>query len=101
MTAAFRGLPNPFYVLLVLVSTGFVVTCLGYLISAMILQQAPAGQETARGTMVLADWLDRHGPTVLGVEFIMMSLLGVVAMVADPLFRPAPGRSGSGPGTPA
>lgn len=95
MLSSLRGLPNPFYVLLVLVSTGFVVTCLGYLVAPMMLQQVPAGQEKGPGTLILADWLDRHGPAALGIEFGLMLASGVLAVVVDPFFRPEPGHSGS------
>ncbi len=96
MLSSLRGLPNPFYVLLVLVSTGFVVTCLGYLVAPLLLQQAPAGQGKGPGTLILADWLDRRGPVALGVEFGLMLVSGVLAVVLDPLFRPSgTGRSGT------
>ena len=51
--------PNPFYVVLLISSTLFVVTALAWLVVPSILDQAAAPQ--AKGGMVgLARWIDRN-----------------------------------------
>lgn len=80
--------PNPFYVLLVLVSTAFAVTSFGYLVSPSILQrtQNEMTGNPAPGSRATALWLDKHGPTLLGVEFIIMLISGILAMSTDHWF---------------
>jgi hypothetical protein len=76
-----RSRPNPFYVLLVLASTLFVVTALMYCISPMDLQRP--------GKHAASEWIDRHGPLALGVEFAVMFCAGVLAMATDRWFTAA------------
>jgi hypothetical protein len=80
---------NPFYVALMVVSTLFVVTALGYLVApyAMGSVQEPRG-ETSRA---FAAWLDRRGPVILGIEFLVMLVTGVLAMATDDWFSVIPG----------
>ena len=75
---------NPFYAALMIVSTLFVVTALGYLVASYVIKpgQAPQG-ETSRA---FAAWLDRHGPLILGIELLVMLVTGVLAMVTDDWF---------------
>ncbi|MGE3820104.1 MAG: hypothetical protein AB7I30_11825 [Isosphaeraceae bacterium] len=84
-----RGTPNPFHALLVLTSTLFVVTCFGYLISPTVLEQA-RDREGAQAlpSFRLAAWLDRAGPIVLGVEFLVMLVAGCLAMATDRWLSP-------------
>ena len=80
---------NPFFLALLVVSTLFVVTALGYLVAPYALGagQAPRG-ETSRAFAV---WLDRRGPVILGIEFLVMLVTGVLAMVTDDWFSAPPG----------
>jgi hypothetical protein len=77
---------NPFFVGLMIVSTLFVVTALAYLVSPYVLEpgRRPRGHE-------LALWLDRQGPLVLGIEFAVMMVAGVLAMLTDDWFTGAAG----------
>ena len=72
--------PNPFYVLVLVASTLFVVTALAYLISPLVQGSGPAGRET------IAGWFDRHAPLALGVEFAVMLISGALAMATDHWF---------------
>ncbi len=85
-----RAFPNPFYVILLLASVSFVLTAMGYLVSPTVQGQAGRGQANGPGpgSLALADWLDRRGPWVLGVEFVAMFASGILAMITEPLFRP-------------
>ena len=72
-------------------STAFVVTALAYLVSPYVAQRAadrPAAGP-GRGSLALADWLDRRSPTVLAIEFAVMLVSGLLAMLTD---RPSDGR---------
>jgi predicted PurR-regulated permease PerM len=94
-----RKLPNPFYILLLIVSTLFVITALGYLVGPMIEQRA---RQQAKGppspaSRALADWLERRGPLALGIEFLVMLGSGILAMSTDHWFSPGPSRKGQGP----
>ncbi|GAC1472675.1 MAG: hypothetical protein NVSMB9_20160 [Isosphaeraceae bacterium] len=83
--------PNPFYVLLLVASSLFVLTVLGYLISALIPQEAvSAGPQT--WSLWLASWLDRRGPLALGIEVALMIATGLLAMVTDRWFPEVPAR---------
>ncbi len=75
-------LANPFFLALLAVSTLFVVTALGYLVVPYVLQKAgnAPGGEASRS---FATWLDRRGPLILGVEFVLMFVTGVAAMATD------------------
>jgi hypothetical protein len=77
-------LDNPFYVALMVVSTLFVLTSLGYLVSPYVLEagRVPQG-ETSRA---FAAWLDRRAPVALGLEFIAMLITGVLAMLTEDWF---------------
>lgn len=86
-----KVLPNPFFVLLLVASTAFVVTALMYYVSPMALQRAEEakGPAPSPGSRALVAWLDRRGPLALGVEFVVMSAAGVIAMATDDWFAPA------------
>jgi hypothetical protein len=79
---------NPFFVVLLGTSVLFLLTIMGYLVSPYILVPDPARPRPGRSSVVLARWFDRHGPMALGVEFVVMLLAGVLAMVTDPWFSP-------------
>src|SRR4051812_7052936 len=87
-----RKAPNPFYVLLLVASTAFVVTALGYLVGPTIHRLSLENPTGGPGptSRALADWLDRRGPTALGVEFLVMLVSGVLAMLADRWSGPRP-----------
>ncbi len=75
---------NPFYIGVMIVSTLFVVTVLAYLMAPNVLGQGPAHQ--GEGSRRLAAWLDRQGPLILGIEFVLMLASGVLAMLTDGWF---------------
>ncbi|MGA8350814.1 MAG: hypothetical protein WBQ29_07200 [Isosphaeraceae bacterium] len=86
---------NPFYVGLMVVSTLFVLTALGYLVAPNVIAPGPVQRgETSRA---FATWLDRHGPVILGIEFVVMLVTGVLAMVTDDWFSGV-AKPGSQPG---
>jgi hypothetical protein len=78
-------LANPFFVALMVVSTLFVVTALGYSVVPYALERV-AHAPPDRASQSLANWLDRQGPTILGVEFSLMLVTGVLAMFTDDWF---------------
>ena|SRR5581483_8094103 len=80
-----RGRPNPFYVLLMLVSTAFVVTALAYYIGPEVVRRAQAEAKPGEAPRVpaLVAWLDRKAPTALAIEFAGMVVLGLLAMAAE------------------
>jgi hypothetical protein len=75
---------NPFYVVLMVVSTLFVVTALGYLVAPYVIQPGHVAQGQA--SRAFAVWLDTHGPLILAVEFVIMLLSGVLAMATEDYF---------------
>ncbi len=83
--------PNPFYVLLMLVSTSFVVTALAYYIGPEVVrqaaEQAKPGEKPRLPALVF--WLDRRAPTWLAVEFVAMLVFGLLAMATDHWFAPS------------
>jgi hypothetical protein len=90
--------PNPFYVILLVSSTMFVMTALGYLISPSVADRPGARP----GSLALAAWLDRHGPGALAVEFIVMLVSALLSMATDRWFpsrAPHP-RAAPDPGSP-
>ena len=67
------------------------VTALAYLVSPYVAQRAanrPAGVQ-GQGSLALAEWFDRRSPTALAIEFAVMLVSGLLAMVTD---RPPEGR---------
>jgi hypothetical protein len=86
-------LANPFYVGLMVTSTLFVVTALGYLVAPYVIQPGQAAQGQASRAFAL--WLDTHGPLILAVEFVIMLVSGVVAMTTEDYFlrRKKPGNN--------
>lgn len=83
-----RKTRNPFYVLLLVASTAFVATALGYLIGPMVQQQAREHPQAGPGpgSLALAAWLERRAPTVLAVEIGLMLAAGLLAMATDRWF---------------
>lgn len=98
MSQRIRKRANPFFVLLTLVSTAFVVTALGYLIAPLVQQQAREhpGAGPGAGSIALAAWLERRASLALGIEIALMLVSGLLAMVTDPWFSPKRGGSGTG-----
>jgi hypothetical protein len=83
---------NPFFLALMVASTLFVVTALGYLVAPYATGTRPSAP--GQGSRAVAGWLDRRGPLVLGVEFVIMLVTGVLAMATEDWFM------GGGSGTP-
>ena len=83
-----RLFPNPFYLLVIVVSTLFVITALGYLVAPTVIEQAAKEARPAG----FAGWLDRHGPTALGGEFAVMLAAALLAMATDRWFPERPPR---------
>ena len=79
---------NPFFVVLMAASVVFVLTVLAYLISPGVLDAGPGKPPPSPRSLAMAVWVDRNAPWVLAVEFAIMLLTGVLAMVADPWFSP-------------
>jgi hypothetical protein len=79
---------NPFFNVMMLASVLFVLTILGYLASPYVLERADAKATQAPSSIAVAEWLDRNAPMSLAVEFVVMLVTGVVAMVTDPWFTP-------------
>lgn len=77
---------NPFFVILLATSVLFVLTAFGYLVSPYILVPDPARPRPGPNSVALADWFDRRGPLTLGVEFVVMLVAGILAMLTDPWF---------------
>jgi hypothetical protein len=88
-----RKSPNPFYVVLLLASTTFVITALAYLIGPYEARRNVANPHGAL-SRALADWFDRHGPAALAVEFFVMLVTGVLAMATDHWFSKKPRGTG-------
>jgi len=81
-------LRNPFFAILLAVSTLFVLTVLGYLVSPYVLAPPRALPPREGGSLALAAWLDRNGPQALGIEFLLMSVAGIFAMATEDWFSP-------------
>ncbi len=81
---------NPFYVLLMAVSTLFVITSLGYLVGPYVAQQAidHPGAGPSQGSRNLAAWFERKGVIALAMEFVAMLVLGGLAMATDRFYAP-------------
>jgi hypothetical protein len=79
---------NPFFVILLGTSTLFVITVLAYLVSPYVLAPNQARPPQTQGSAALAAWLDRKGPQVLGIEFLVMLIAGILAMATDSWFAP-------------
>jgi hypothetical protein len=79
---------NPFFVIMMGASVVFVMTVLGYLLSAYMLGPNPLLPARGRGSIAMAEWFDRNAPLALAVEFGVMLVTGVVAMATDPWFSP-------------
>ena len=56
---------------LLVASTLFVLTALGYLVSPYVLEPGRRPGPGRGRSIALADWLDRNGPLALGVEFVV------------------------------
>ena len=91
---------NPFFVVLMVTSVVFVLTVLAYLVSPAVLAPAnaqPLGDSDmlpppprSAGSLAFAAWLDHYAPWALALEFGIMLVTGVLAMVTDPWFTPRP-----------
>jgi hypothetical protein len=80
---------NPFFLLLTLVSTAFVMTALAYLVGPMVVAKSaddPGLIAENAATPGLLAWLDRHAPTLLAGQIIAMAVLCVLSMLTDGRF---------------
>lgn len=88
-----KSWPNPFYVVLVLASTAFMVTTFGYLIGPYVERQSHLGTLPDAASRAVAAWFDRHGIAALASEFALMLVAGLLAMTTDRWFQgQRPGR---------
>ncbi len=82
--------PNPFYVVLMVVSGAFVLTTLGWLIAPMIQQKAlhpaPGATPPGAGSLALAAWFDRWSVLLLTIELVLIVASGILAMASDRWF---------------
>jgi hypothetical protein len=85
---------NPFFTILLGTSTLFVLTVLSYLVSPYVLMPNPAGLKRGPGSLALAEWVDRNGPQMLGAEFVVMLVAGILAMATDRWFGRRPRSAG-------
>jgi hypothetical protein len=92
---------NPFFTVLLLASTVFVLTALGYYISLVVHDQAVRNPQQGPGapSRALADWFDRRGPVALAAEFVVMLLASILAMATDRRFEPKPPAAPKTPGS--
>jgi magnesium-transporting ATPase (P-type) len=80
--------PNPFYFFLLIVSVLFVITIFAYLVIPYYEMGLMNHPELKRkpSNQAFSDWLDRSGPLIIGIEFVIMLVLSVIAMLADDKF---------------
>lgn len=91
-----RGvLANPFFVVLMIVSTAFMVTVMLLFVDTLR-QQPDVSAARAAVASPLSTWLESHGMTALLVQFGLMFVSGVLAMALDHKFSPASARKDSG-----
>ena len=79
---------NPFFVVLMIASVVFVLTVLAYLIGPSVLEPDPAKPPPTASSRAMAEWVDRNAPWLLAVEFVIMLVTGVLAMLTDRWFSP-------------
>jgi hypothetical protein len=80
---------NPFYLLLVFVSTFFVTTALAYWVGPMVLEQSrhdPRLLVENPSTPAMVAWLDKNAPLILSVQIGIMLVLAILAMATDQYF---------------
>lgn len=82
--------PNPFYLLLLVASTLFVLTALGYLVAPSLAPAAGAGARERGVSEALASWLDRRGPWLIAIEVTAMIVTGFLSMLTDRWFPERP-----------
>lgn len=85
--------PNPFYVVLLVTSTLFVMTALAWLVSPTLRQiseedrsQGLASRVDER-SLTLGDWIDRNAVALLSAEFGVMLVTGMLAMGTDSILE--------------
>jgi hypothetical protein len=79
---------NPFFVVLMGASVLFVVTVLAYWVSMYVPVPRADRPPPGAGSLAMAAWLDRNGPMILGIEFVVMLASGILAMATDSWFSP-------------
>ena len=81
---------NPFYAMLVLVGTAFVVTACAYTVMCYVTLQGPgaAGEgATAGAEHGLFVWMSRYGTTALVTEVVLLGLLTAGAIGTDEFWQ--------------
>jgi hypothetical protein len=87
MSTRGRGLPNPFFAILLIASIAFVVTTLAYLMGPTLQQRILVDPSSiSAGRRAFAAWFDRNGVSALSVEFGIMSVSAVLAIATDRWF---------------
>ena len=76
---------NPFFTVMLATSVAFVLTVLAYLVSPSCSSRPPPIAASPRLDLGRR-WIDRNAPMTLAVEFVIMLVTGLVAMVTDPWF---------------
>jgi len=84
---------NPFFMVFLGASVAFVVSALAYLVSSYAIQKGAPGS----ASRLLGEWLDAWGPVLLSVEFALMVVAAITAMVTDDLFSASTGSGESAP----
>jgi len=85
-------LANPFHLALVTASAVFALTVLAYLVGGFVLDPARPAEAEVEASRRFALWIDRNGPFLLGVEFLIMLAACVAMMATDHWFNPPRGR---------
>lgn len=76
-----RRLPNPFYVLVVVIGTLFVITCLAWLVLPVT-----GGEPGGAGNGVLINSFGRLAPKALAFQCVALVAAGLLAMATDRWF---------------
>ncbi|MEI7921220.1 MAG: hypothetical protein WCJ40_04860 [Planctomycetota bacterium] len=86
--------PNGFYVILLLTSTLFVMTCMAWLVSPALREisekdraSGASVQRVDPRSLALGDWIDKNAVKLLTVEFSVMLVTGLLAIGLDTLIE--------------
>ena len=82
--------PNGFYVVLLLTSTIFVMTCMAWLVTPAVRQISQEDKTSGTAikrvddrSLALGDWIDQNAIKLLTVEFSVMLVTGLLAISLD------------------
>ena len=82
MTAA-KQPTNPFYVVLIVVGTAFVLTSCCYFVMTVQSREVSLGRSANDGRRQFAELVDRHGFTALMIELGILAVATVAAIATD------------------